>query len=90
MANNEVSGIVINLALAKYVQEHIKCPRYTYRFVFVPETIGSVIYIKKHLDHLKDRLKQDLSYPVLVTTEPIRILNQGTEIRPRIRPSRPL
>ena len=53
MANNEVSGIVMNLALARYVQEHVKHPRYTYRFVFVPETIGSILYIKEHLNILK-------------------------------------
>ena len=47
----------MNLALARYVQEHVKHPRYTYRFVFVPETIGSILYIKEHFEHLKAHLK---------------------------------
>ena len=52
MANNELSGPVINTALIHYVNS-IKNKKYSYRFVFVPETIGSIAYINKNLKRLK-------------------------------------
>ena len=52
MANNEVSGICVSAFLAKWVSE-LSNRFYTYRFVFIPETIGSVYYLSRHLKHLK-------------------------------------
>jgi aminopeptidase-like protein len=53
MANNELSGPVINAALINYVNS-LKNKKYSYRFVFVPETIGSIAYINKNLKKLKN------------------------------------
>jgi len=52
MANNELSGPVIALALAKYLTS-MKNLRYTYKFIFTVETIGSIYYISKHLNELR-------------------------------------
>lgn len=51
MANNELSGPVLAAELAWWL---MAAPRkYTYRIVFIPETIGSLVYLSKYLDHLK-------------------------------------
>lgn len=55
MANNELSGPVV---LAGLVQDLLKSGNlhYSYRAIFVPETIGSLVYLDRHLKHLKDNL----------------------------------
>jgi aminopeptidase-like protein len=51
MANNELSGPVIATFLAQWL---LSAPRrLSYRMVFVPETIGSITYLSKNLQHLK-------------------------------------
>ncbi len=53
LANNELSGPVIMAAIAQYLMAHASHLEYTYRLVFIPETIGSVVYLSRHLEHLK-------------------------------------
>ena len=52
MANNELSGPVVAMALAKYIQT-LTSRRFSYRFLFTVETIGSILYISKHLERMK-------------------------------------
>ncbi|WP_166739654.1 DUF4910 domain-containing protein [Campylobacter sp. US33a] len=56
MANNEVSGPVVAIFLAKWLMS-LKNRKYNYRFVIVPETIGSIAYIHQNLSHLKNHTK---------------------------------
>lgn len=55
MANNELSGIVVAMALSRIVAA-MPCRHYTYRFVFVPETIGTLVYLSSRLRHLRDNM----------------------------------
>lgn len=52
MANNEVSGPVVTIELVKWLAS-LKKRRYTYRIIFVPETIGSITYLSRNLDRMK-------------------------------------
>jgi Uncharacterized protein conserved in bacteria with an aminopeptidase-like domain len=47
MANNELSGPVLLNALMLYVKDKYPKNNYTYKFVLLPETIGSIAYISK-------------------------------------------
>lgn len=56
MANNELSGPVLQTALIKYISEFYPERFNSYRFVYVPETIGAVAYLSRNLETLKSRI----------------------------------
>lgn len=52
MANNELSGPTVLTFLAKWLEEQ-KNLEYSYRIIFIPETIGSITYLSFHHNQLK-------------------------------------
>lgn len=55
MANNELSGPVVAVALAKWLLGK-KNLNYSYRFVFAPETIGAAAVLEANVAHFKKKV----------------------------------
>ncbi len=56
MANNELSGPVLTAALVNYIKQNHPSPYYSYRAVFLPETIGSIAYLSRNIKTLKENM----------------------------------
>ena len=56
MANNELSGPAVTIYLAKWLWEK-KHRRYSYRIIFIPETIGAITYLSQHLPEMKKNIR---------------------------------
>jgi aminopeptidase-like protein len=55
MANNELSGPVVSMLLIeKFLRA--KLLKKTLRFIFIPETIGSISFLNKNLQQLKNKI----------------------------------
>ena len=54
MANNELSGPIVSMSLINYFQN--KSNLKTLRFIFIPETIGSIAYLSKNFKIMKEKL----------------------------------
>ena len=54
MANNELSGPIVSMSLINFFKK--KRLKYSIRFIFIPETIGSIVFLSKNLEKLKKNL----------------------------------
>lgn len=55
LANNELSGPLVSAFLCRELLKRRR--RLTFRFVFCPETIGTIAYLSMNGEHLKQRVK---------------------------------
>lgn len=55
LANNELSGPLVTAHLYKELKKRKK-PRYSYRFIFIPETIGSIYYLSVNGEDLRKKM----------------------------------
>jgi len=55
MANNELSGPVVTAFLAKWLLS-LPSRKYTYRIIIIPETIGSITYLSRHYQTMKNNI----------------------------------
>jgi aminopeptidase-like protein len=55
MANNELSGPIVSMCLIDFFKRFKKLEK-TLRFIFIPETIGSITYLSKNLKKLKKNI----------------------------------
>lgn len=57
MANNECSGPAVQAEIIRYVSQMVN-RKYSYRFIFIPETIGSITYLSQgdHLEKMKENV----------------------------------
>ncbi len=54
MANNELSGPVVSTSLIKYLMKRRN--KFSYRFLFLPETIGAISYINSNIEKMKKNI----------------------------------
>ena len=54
MANNELSGPIVSMGLINFFRK--KKLKKTLRFLFLPETIGSIAYLKNNFNYLKKNI----------------------------------
>jgi aminopeptidase-like protein len=55
MANNELSGPSVAIYIASWIKK-FKNKKYSYRIIFVPETIGSIAYLSLHYKKMKKNI----------------------------------
>ena len=75
MANNELSGPIVCAFLYKLLSA-MKDRQFTYRFVFLPESIGAIAFLARRGQHLKEHL--DAGLVVSCIGDPANLTYKGT------------
>ncbi len=56
MANDNLSSLAVQIHLINYLEKKYPKSNFSYRFVFLPETIGSISYLSKKITILKKNM----------------------------------
>jgi len=68
MANDDLTGVVVGLEAARRMLSQTR-PHFTYRFLFFPETLGSIAYLSRY-EHLIPRMRGGLFLEMLGNDSP--------------------
>ena len=79
MANNELSGPAVLSALLKYISTRFKKTYFSYRFVLLPETIGSISYLSKYKNSLKKNVLMGFNLSCLGDSRAFSIIKSPNE-----------
>ena len=79
MANNELSGPTVMTYISKWLL-NMKNRKYTYRIIFIPETIGSISYLKINKKFAKNTCLLGLIFLVLEIIGLIHFYHQKWKI----------
>jgi aminopeptidase-like protein len=81
--NDDLSGVAVAVKIASYLAK--RRTRYTFRFLFLPETIGSVAYLSQN-EHLIPRIKCGIFLEMLGTNNPLWLQHsrQGNTLIDRV------
>ena len=60
LANDNLSGLTVATALAKIVSESASHNRYSYRFLFIPGTIGAITWLARNRESAASRIRHGL------------------------------
>ena len=60
MANDNIASTALLIEIINYLKKTYSKSKYSYRFVFLPETIGSISYLSKNLKRSKKECYWDL------------------------------
>ena len=85
MANNELSGPTLTIYLSKWLKS-LKKRKYSYRIIFVPETIGSIAYLSKNLNQMKQNIIVGFNIVCVGDSRFILISHHVLEILSQINP----
>ncbi|MEJ2741350.1 MAG: DUF4910 domain-containing protein [Gammaproteobacteria bacterium] len=64
MANNELSGPVVMAAVCDELRKR-PLRRFSYRYIFCPETIGSIVYLSKYHERMRQRVRAGIAIQML-------------------------
>lgn len=70
MMNDDIAGVAVSVDVARRLAERIPKPYYSYRFLYLPETIGSVAYLAQH-EELIPQLVGGIFLEMLATAGPL-------------------
>lgn len=69
--NDGLSGVLVNVYLYLWIKDNFPNPRYTYKFLFFPETVGSHAYCSKK-ENYKD-IEMAVFTEMLALTSPLHV-----------------